>query len=91
MAPIELRQAKGLEKYFGLMFRSPNTSALLFEFEKETDLPIHSYFVFFPFTIIWYDAAGNIIEKRVVTPWQRDIKPSKPFKSFIEIPQPKDI
>lgn len=80
-----MKQANGLRKYTGLMFRTRKTEPLIFDFDEPINLPIHSWFVFFPFTAIWYDGEEEI-EQRIIQPWQSNIKPDKPFTRLVEIP-----
>jgi len=79
-------KAKGLRKLLGLMFRTRKTAPLEFEFKKEVNIPIHSFFVFFPFKATWYDKKNNVIEKRIVKPFRCGIKPSRPFSRLVEEP-----
>jgi len=78
---------KGWRRYIGLMF-IPKSKAepVMFEFEKDTEAAIHMFFVFFPCKLIWKDSDDNIIETRMVKPWQFNIRPDKPFRKLIEIP-----
>jgi hypothetical protein len=80
-------QAKGLRKYFGLMFRTSRTSPLIFKFEKPTLVPIHSYFVFFKFKAVWAFEDGTK-EEMIVLPFRNNIKPLKPFIILEEYPIP---
>jgi len=82
----DYRHVHGIDKYWGLMFRRRSCMPLLFTFKEPTYRPLHSWFVFFPFEVIWYDATGTIIERRVVRPFQSGITPSGPYTSFVEIP-----
>jgi uncharacterized membrane protein (UPF0127 family) len=87
---MNLRKAKrvsGLGMILGLMFRTRKTSPLLFEFKKDTKMAIHSFFVFFPFKAIWLDEKNRIIEQKLVRPFTFSVKPKKPFRKLIEIPQ----
>jgi uncharacterized membrane protein (UPF0127 family) len=86
MQQRSIRTVSRLGKYLGLMFRSRNIEALLFNFQEDTTQTIHSWFVFFPFKAIWYDAAGLIIEERIVQPFQSGIRPAKPYRALLEIP-----
>ena len=87
---IEIKDIKKVKKILGkmngLMFKSQNTNALLFEFKKQTKASIHSLFVFFPFLAIWLDDKNKIIEKRAVMPFTFSVKPKKEFTKLLEIP-----
>ncbi len=74
-------------KIFGLMFRKKkNAEILLFDFGKKTRIPLHSFFVFFPFLAVWADDKNKVIEARIVRPFEFDVKPKKDFLSVVEIP-----
>ena len=82
-----VKRIKGIiGKGTGLMFKSSNTDALLFEFNKPIKEGIHSLFVFFPFVAVWLDDKNRIIEKRVILPFTLLAKPKKEFKKLLEIP-----
>jgi len=81
-----MKQAKGINKYLGLMFRTRKTEPLLFKFNKPVRISIHSLFVFFKFKAYWYDEHGLLIESRVVKPFSINIKPSKSFSKLVEVP-----
>jgi hypothetical protein len=90
MLKIQIQQngtveARGLNKFIGLMFKSKYTNPLSFTFDKPVYYPIHSYFVFFPFVAEWYLTSGNI-EYKIIYPFTNNIKPSKPFMKLIEYP-----
>jgi uncharacterized membrane protein (UPF0127 family) len=84
---IQAKKAKGLWKIFGLMFRTRKTSPLLFEFKDDVHLAIHSFFVFFSFRAIWLDENNKIIEQRIVRPFAFYVRPRKPFRKLIEVPE----
>jgi|TARA_Y100000294_G_scaffold176154_1_gene197848 uncharacterized membrane protein (UPF0127 family) len=76
-----------LERIRGLMFRKNNADLiLLFNFKKQVEWRIHSYFVFFDFLAVWTDDKNNIIERKIVKPFTLSIKPKKSFYKLIEIP-----
>ena len=81
------RKVSGLGKILGLMFRTRKTKPLLFEFDKDTRIAIHSFFVFFPFKAIWLDENNRIIEQKIVKPFSFCVKPRRAFRKLIEIPQ----
>ncbi len=70
----------------GLMFKSRNTSALLFDFKRETREAITSLFVFFPFVAIWLDAKSKVLDVQAIKPFRFAIFPKKPFQKLVEIP-----
>jgi len=84
---IRAKKANGLRKISGLMFRTRKTRPLLFEFNNDTRMAIHSFFVFFPFKAIWLDENGKIIEQKIVKPFTFSARPKKPFRNLLEIPQ----
>lgn len=86
-----MRKVSGLEKYLGLMFRSENTEPIEIVFDKEVDAPIHSWFVFFDFMAYWYDAQGEMIQSRLIKPFEKEVKCWKPFLRIIEIPRRRNV
>jgi len=71
----------------GLMFKSrKNAQALLFKFDKSSRITIHSFFVFFPFVVAWFDSKGKIIEIRKIKPFTPFVSIKKPHSMIIEIP-----
>ena len=81
-----MKQATGLQKYFGMMFRTRNTEPICWDFGKEVDVKLHTFFVFFPVRIVWKDNEGNFIEDRIIKPWQHSQKPHKSFRYIEEYP-----
>ncbi len=77
-------------KIRGLMFRRrENAKILLFEFKKPKRYAIHSFFVFFPFLVIWLDDRNNVLEWTLVYPWKFRVSPRKKFYKIVEIPKNK--
>ena len=75
------------QKMRGLMFRKRrNAPVLLFRFIEDKNISFHSFFVFFPFVIIWLDKNNKIVEYKEIRPWTWRIKTRKPFSKVIEIP-----
>ena len=70
----------------GLMFRNKGTKNLLFEFTRDIRIAITSWFVFFPFLIIWLDSKNTVVEFKIVEPFTFKLTPKKKFRKFIEIP-----
>ncbi len=83
---LKVKKCNSLQKIFGLMFKSRETQALLFEFPQKTRMAIHSFFVFFSFYAIWLDENNKIIEIKKVKPFTFHVKPNKPFSKLVEIP-----
>jgi uncharacterized membrane protein (UPF0127 family) len=72
-----------LKKARGLMFRK-NPKPLLFIFNKEKNLPIHSFFCK-PFTAIWLDK--NMNSTRVIDAVPNKLNYSGNGKYLLEIPK----
>lgn len=70
----------------GLMFRMKQTRNLLFEFDKDVSLSIHSFFVCFRFLALWLDKRNKVIEWKIIRPFTVAVKPKKPFRKLVEIP-----
>lgn len=84
---LEVSVCNFFNVFRGLMFRKKkNARALLFEFNKKTNLAIHSYFVFFNFYAVWLDDKNKIIEIKKIKPFQFDICPKEKFSKLVEIP-----
>jgi len=84
---LELKVVPKILHWLGLMFSFKNIAKpRLFEFGKESDIAIHSWFVFYDFVAIWLDEAGKIIETRKVRPFTSSVCPRQKFKKLIEIP-----
>jgi len=83
----EVKTLSELGKVIGLMF-APKEKAriLLFKFEKPVRHALHSFFVFFPFLAIWTDDKNNILEMKIVNPFNPLVKPKKSFYNLVEIP-----
>ncbi|HLC78208.1 MAG TPA: hypothetical protein VJH92_03730 [Candidatus Nanoarchaeia archaeon] len=80
-------ECKGLSMGIGLTWkRRKNARALLFDFKKNSRPALTAMFVFFPFIVLWLDDKNNVIEKRVIRPFQYSIKPKKDFVRVLEIP-----
>lgn len=83
---ISVRKAGFFGKAVGLMFKTSSTNNLLFEFYEDCRLAIHSYFVFFPFLILWLDEKNKVVESKVVYPFTISVYPKKLFRKIVEIP-----
>ncbi len=81
-----LKKLNDLGKFTGLMFRSMKTKNLLFDFNREVSISIHSLFVFFPFLAIWLDSRNRVVEFKVVPPFLFYVLPQEKFRKLIEVP-----
>jgi len=81
---IKIVEAKGFNRYWGLMFRV-KPIILHWEFEEPTNVSIHSAFCR-KFFAVWLDKKNNIIEIKLVKPFRFNIKPKREFSKLIEIP-----
>lgn len=83
----DVKKVSEFEKIIGLMFRCrEKCPAMLFEFKKPTQMKIHSLFVFFPFVAVWLDNQNNIIDLKIVKPFQLSVYCKKYFYKLLEIP-----
>ena len=79
-----IKEMKGFQKFLGLMF-SKGSQALLFNFNKQTKQPIHSFFC--PkFLAIWLDSNNNVLEIKPIYNSRFSIKPKQRFSKLLEIP-----
>jgi uncharacterized membrane protein (UPF0127 family) len=84
---IEVKKKSIFGKFIGLMFsRRKNAQALLFEFNNNSNISLHSLFVFFPFLALFIDDKNKIVEIINCKPFQFSIKSKKKFSKIIEIP-----
>lgn len=83
---VSVHRVSFVGRFTGLMFRGRNTNNLLFDFKKKTKIAIHSVFVFFSFLAVWLDEDNNVLEFKVVRPFEFYICPKKYFFRFIEVP-----
>ena len=80
------KETNFLTRISGLMFRTKETENLLFDFGQEGRWAIHSLFVFFPFLALWLDRENNVLEYKVVKPFELSAAPSQDFAKLVEIP-----
>jgi len=83
---ISVKKLSSFNRLIGLMFKSKTSNNLLFEFNKDVKMSIHSYFVFFDFLAVWLDKSNNVIEFKIVRPFSFMVKSKKPSSKFIEVP-----
>lgn len=87
---IKSRKSSLFGKYVGLMCKSSETENLLFEFKKDVNLSIHSFFVFFRFLAIWLDEKNEVVDFKIVKPFCFSVRPKNKFRRLIEIPFNKE-
>jgi uncharacterized membrane protein (UPF0127 family) len=83
---ISVKKLSSFGKVIGLMFKSKTNENLLFEFNKDTKMSIHSYFVSFDFLAVWLDRNNRVIECKIIKPFSFGVRPKKSFLKLIEIP-----
>ena len=83
---IDAKQQNIFTQFIGLMFSGRKTSIRLFSYLSERKVPIHSWFVFYPFLIVWLDSRNKVIEWKVVKPFTLHVAPKKLCRRFLEIP-----
>ena len=83
---LDVKKTGFFSKGIGLMFKTKNTNNLVFEFNEDVSISIHSFFVFFPFLAVWLDSKNNVLECRIVKPFCFYAKPKLEFRKLIEIP-----
>jgi uncharacterized membrane protein (UPF0127 family) len=83
---IPVEKVSRFGKISGLMLKNKETENLLFKFNTETRMRIHSFFVFFPFLAIWTDKKNKVLEFKVVTPFSPSVRPKNKFLNLIEMP-----
>ena len=83
----DVKDCGWFNKILGLMFsRRQKASALLFNFHKKTKIPIHSFFVFFPFIAVWLDDKNRVIEIKKIKPFTPKQSSTNPYFKLLEIP-----
>ncbi len=84
---LNVRKCCFFGRFRGLMFRNREKSeALLFELNKKKRLSLHSFFVFFPFLVLWLDDKNSVLDSRKCRPFEFRINSEKKFSRIIEIP-----
>ena len=83
---IDVKEVSEFGKVSGLMFRTKETKILLFEFKKETNLKVHSFFVLFDFLGVWINSKGRVVDCKIMKPFSVAYSPKKKFSKLVEIP-----
>lgn len=73
---------KGLQ----LVRHLPQDEGLLFvnQSESRSSTTIHMFFMFFSIAVIWLDASGKVVDKKIAKPWRPAYAPAAPAQYFIE-------
>lgn len=78
------------QKFKGLMFSEKKN--LLFIFDKERIVPIHSFFVFFQFDAVYLNSKKRIIEiKKNIAPFTFFVQNKIPAKYLFEITEKNNL
>ena len=67
----------------GLMFTPKKT--IVFEFNREQKTPLHTFFVFYPITVLFLNAEKKVVEQTTMKPFTF-YNPTKKAKYIIELP-----
>jgi uncharacterized membrane protein (UPF0127 family) len=72
----------------GLQFvrHLPADEGLLFITRREgrSHTAIHMFFMFFSIAVIWLDARGKVVDKKLARPWRPAYAPSAPARYYLE-------
>lgn len=80
-------ECNSLKKITGLMFSlRQNAKILLFDFKTKQNIIIHSFFVFYPFIAIWLDDKNNVLDLKIVKPFNPFVSSKKSSYKLVEIP-----
>jgi uncharacterized membrane protein (UPF0127 family) len=89
---VVLARAKWCASYWchlrGLQFvpRLPHSQGLLFVTDRESvvQTAIHMFFMFFAIGVVWLDASGRVVDKKLAKPWRPYYAPAAPAQYYIE-------
>ena len=70
----------------GLIFRTKKTENIMFENLPEGNFALTSYFVFFPFLVLWLNNGKKVVDFRIARPFELSMKTNKKAHSLLEIP-----
>ncbi len=83
---IEVKRVGFFTQFIGLMFSRRKTPIRFFSYSSDRKVPIHSWFVFYDFLIVWMDSENKIVSWKVVKPFTSLVLPTIDCRAFIEIP-----
>ena len=69
-----------------LVPRLPQDEGLLFvtSTEGRTHTAIHMLFMLFSIGVVWLDASGKVVDKRLAKPWRLVYSPRSPAQYYVE-------
>jgi uncharacterized membrane protein (UPF0127 family) len=72
----------------GLQFvrHLPEDEGLLFVYRREgiAQTTIHMFFMAFSIGVVWLDASGRVVDKKLAKPWRPAYAPAKAAQYFVE-------
>ncbi len=83
---IDIKRVGFFTQFIGLMFSRRKTPIRLFSYSSDRKVPIHSWFVFYDFLIVWLDSKNKIVSWKVVKPFTSLVLPTRVCRAFLEIP-----
>lgn len=89
---VVLARAKWCASYWchlkGLQFapRLLHSQGLLFVTDRESvvQTAIHMFFMFFTIGVVWLDASGRVVDKKLAKPWRPYYAPASPARYYVE-------
>lgn len=69
-----------------LVPRLPDEEGLFFvtNHEGQAHTAIHMFFMLFSIAVVWLDASGRVVDKKLAKPWRPAYAPRSPAQYFIE-------
>jgi uncharacterized membrane protein (UPF0127 family) len=69
-----------------LVPRLPEDEGLLFVtgHQGRTHTSIHMFFMLFSIAVVWLDASGRVVDKKLAKPWRPAYAPGSPAQYYIE-------
>ncbi len=88
---LNVKRCNFFEKGIGLMFSSREKAKnLLFENKFLSKIPIHSFFVNYPFIALWLDGKNKVVYMKKVMPYTSYISSRIPCLKLVEVPLNKN-
>lgn len=83
---INVKKTNFFTQFIGLMFSRRRTPIRLFSYSSDRRVPVHSWFVFYKFLIVWLDSKNWVVSWKIVKPFTSCVLPTKKCRAFLEIP-----